>query len=371
MALLNRRVPRTAAIAVALTSGCALALTGTGTATAGSGDVTGTRDGSHVTSLPLAKGLYQSAYSERNDVLWATASVGQPPAPVTGSQLLRIDPETLEVEASYTPPANGTVEAVYGIDVDDEHNTVWVTNTRDNSVAVYSQRTGRHIVTLPDVNHSREVVVDEKRDVVWASSFSDGALVAFDSRTFEEIRRVTVQGSGPTGLTVDERTGTVYAADHTHSRIIEVAPGSRTPRLIPTGGGPLSIALSADGRSAYTADQTSGTLSVVDLRKGTVARSVETGGGAKSVAVEPCSGRVLVVNRLAGSLSVVDPRAGRVVETVATRALPNHVKATGDGTAFVVDKSGSGPAGEDGLTRIRISPETPLRHGPTGLRPGC
>lgn len=152
-----------------------------------------------MTSVPLAPGLYQSAYSERNGVLWATASVGQPPAPVTGSQLLRIDPGTLEVQAAYTPPTSGTVEAVYGIDVDDEHDTLWVTNTRDNSVAVYSQSTGRHLVTRQNVNHSREVVVDEKRDLVWASAFGDGALVAFDTRTFKEVRRVTVEGAGPPG----------------------------------------------------------------------------------------------------------------------------------------------------------------------------
>lgn len=151
----------------------------------------------------MAQGLYQSAYSERNDALWATASVGPPPAPVTASRLLRIDPDTLEVDAAYTPPTNGTVEAVYGIDVDDEHNTLWVANTRNNSVPVYSQRTGRHLVTRPDVKHSREVVVDERRDVVWASAYGEGALVAFDSRTFREIRRVTVKGSGPTGLAVN------------------------------------------------------------------------------------------------------------------------------------------------------------------------
>lgn len=365
MPSLNRRVRRVAATTVAFAFGSALTLAGT--ATAG----TGTPTGSHVTSVPLAQGLYQSAYSERNDVLWATASVGQPPAPVTGSQLLRIDPGTLEVEAAFTPPVNGTVEAVYGIDVDDEHNTLWVTNTRNNSVAVYSQRTGRHLATRPGVNHSREIVVDEKRDVVWTSSFSDGALVAFDSRTFKEIKRVSIEGTGPTGLVVNERTGAVYAADFTNSQIIEVTPGSKAPRLIPTGGGPLSIALSGDGRTAYTADQASGTLSVVDLRKGTVIRSVATGEGAKAVAVEPCSGRVLVANRLAGNLSVVDPGTGTVVETVPTHAYPNHVKVAGRNTAYVVDKSGSGPAGEDGLTRIRLSSKTPLRHEATGARPAC
>lgn len=356
MASLNRHVRRAAATAVALAA--CTALTPAGTATAG----TSTLHSPHVTTVPLAQGLYQSAYSERNDVLWATASVGQPPAPTTGSQLLRIDPSTLEVEAAYTPPSASTVEAVYGIDVDDEHNTLWVTNTRNNSVAVYSQRTGRHLATRPDVNHSREVVVDERRDLVWASSFSDGALVAFDSRTFKEIRRVTVEGSGPTGLAVDERSGTVYAADFTNSRIIELTPGSSAPRIIPTGTGPLSISLSRDGRTAYTADQGSGTLSVVDLRSGKVARSVPTGDGAKSVATEPCSGNVLVVNRLANSVSVVDPRVGSVVETVATSALPNHVKVTDDSTAYVLDKSASGSAGEDGLTRIRLG---------SGAHKGC
>ncbi|HWU07116.1 MAG TPA: YncE family protein [Streptomyces sp.] len=367
MPSLHRRARRVTATAVALAFSSALALAGTGTATAG----TTTPAGSHVTSVPLAQGLYQSAYSERNDVLWATASVGQPPAPVTGSQLLRIDPNSLEVEAAFTPPANGTVEAVYGIDVDDEHNTLWVTNTRNNSVAVYSQRTGRHLATRANVNHSREIVVDEKRNVVWSSSFSDGALVAFDSRTFKEIKRVTIEGSGPTGLVVNERTGAVYAADFTNNQIIEVTPRSRAPRLIPTGSGPLSIALSSDGRIAYTADQASGTLSVVDLRKGAVVRSVATGEGAKSVAVEPCSGSVLVVNRLAGNLSVVDPGTGTVVETVTTGAYPNHVKVADRNTAYVLDKSGSGPAGEDGLTRIRLNSKAPLGREAAEARPVC
>ncbi|MEU1125319.1 hypothetical protein ABZ371_17590 [Streptomyces sp. NPDC005899] len=134
--------------------------------------------GSPVTSAPLVPGLYQSAYSARNDVLWATAAVGQPPAPLTSSRLLRIDPDTLEVEAAYSPPVTDTVEAVYGIDVDDEHNTVWVTDTRSNSVAVYSQRTGEHLATRHDVAHAREVVVDERHDTVWASAFGDGTLVA-------------------------------------------------------------------------------------------------------------------------------------------------------------------------------------------------
>ncbi|MGW7082816.1 YncE family protein [Streptomyces sp. NPDC054871] len=340
---------RSIAIAVSLAAGSALASSGTaGATTAGTA--------SPVTSSPIAPGLYQSAYSERNDALWVASSVGQPPAPVTESRLLKVDPDTLRVEKSYAPVANaatGAVQSVYGVAVDDEHNTVWTTNTRDNSVSVYSQRTGKHLATLPGVTHSREIVVDERRDLVWASAFGDGTLVAFDSGTFKEKRRVTVPGAGPTGLAVNERSGSVYAADHTGDQIIEVSPKGESPRLIPTGDGPLSVALSKNGRTAYTGDQTAGTVSVVDLREGAVTRSVASGGGTKSVAVDHRSGHVLAVNRLSATVTVVDPRKGAVVRTVATAALPNHVHVA-EGTAYVVDKSASGPAGEDLMTRISV-----------------
>ncbi|MCX4672187.1 YncE family protein [Streptomyces sp. NBC_01381] len=355
MTSITRRIRRTAAVAVALAAGSSLALPATATAHSGHASAPSGSAGSTVDSAPLVKGLYQSAYSERNNVLWATAAVGRPP--VTNSSLLKVDPSTLKVEATYTPPVTneetGAVEAVYGVAVDDEHNTVWTTNTRDNSVAVYSQRTGKHLASLPGVNHAREIVVDEKHDLVWASGFGDGTVVAFDTRTYKEKKRVTVEGASPTGLAVNEKTGAAYAADLKSDRIIEITPKGESPRFIPVGDGPISVALSKDGRTAYTADQAAGSLSVVDLRAGAVTKTVPTGAGALSVATDRRSGHVLVANRTPGNITVVDPREGTVVETLATGANPNHIQVT-DGAAYAVDKSGSGPEGQDQVHRIGL-----------------
>ncbi|MEU8686741.1 YncE family protein [Streptomyces sp. NPDC048611] len=345
------RIRRTTAIAVSLAAGSTLALTGTATADTPSGNPCGPV----ARSAPVAKGLYQTAYSERNHVLWATSSVGEPP--VTNSSLVKLDPHTLKVEATYRPPVTdpetGAVEAVYGIAVDDEHNTVWTTNTRDNSVGVYSQRTGKRLATLPGVHHAREVVVDEKHNLAWASSFADGSVIAFDTRTYTEKRRVTLAGSSPAGMAVDERTGTAYATDFANDRIIEIAPRAKSPRLIPTGDSPLSIALSKDGSTAYSADQSAGTVSVINLRKGAVTRTVPTGAGAKSVATDPRSGRVLVANRSTSTVTVVDPRKGTVVDSLTTGANTNHVHVA-HGAAFVTAKSGSGPEGQDLLHRFPL-----------------
>ncbi len=185
MPRITPRIRRTAALAVALVAGGALAPA----AQADSGAAAAA-----ATSVPATKGLYQSTYSERNHALWTASAVGRPP--VTTSALTRLDQGTLAVEATYTPPVTdtdtatdtdtGAVEAVYGIALDDEHNTVWVTNTRNNSVAVYGQRNGAHLATLPNVAHAREIVVDERHDTVWASGFGDGSVVGFDSRTYKE-----------------------------------------------------------------------------------------------------------------------------------------------------------------------------------------
>ncbi|WP_299536176.1 YncE family protein [uncultured Streptomyces sp.] len=344
---------RIRSIATVVVMGTSLALTGTVTAQASSHSATATATAETFT---LGKGLYQTAYSERNHVLWATTAVGRPP--VTSSSLLKVDPRTLAVKQTITPPTTnattGAVEAVYGVAVDDEHNTVWTTNTRDNSVAVYDQRTGAHLATLPGVAHAREIVVDERHNTVWASAFGEGSVVAFDSRTLKEKERLTVEGSAPTGLALNEKTGDLYAADLNNDRVIEFGHKDDEPRFLPAGDGPISVSLSKNGKTAYTANQTSGDLSVIDLKKGAVAATVATGAGALAVATDEKSGRVLVANRTAANVTIVDPKKAAVVQTLATAANPNHIEIA-NGSAYVVDKSGAGADGQDQVTRIRLA----------------
>lgn len=343
-------------------SGCASTSTPTSSASSlpSAATSTSTSSPSVATTPPtikatvLAAGLYQSSYSARNGTLWVTASTMKP---TPASALIKIDARTEQVTARYAPPvvdpATGKLEAVFGVAVDDAHDNVWVTNTLNNSVAVYRQIDGAHLATLPDVGHSREVIVDEARNVAWASAFGGAALVAFDTDTLKEKRRIKLEGSGPAGLALDRRSGTLYAADLKKNQIIEISSDHDTPRFLPTGEKSTSIALSRDGRTAFTADQGSGTLSVVDLEKGVVRGTIPTGKGALCVAVDPASGKVLVANRGASTISVVDVDKNVVTDTLPTNANPNHI-GFGGGAAWVVDKSAAGPDGKDTLYRVTL-----------------
>ncbi len=99
------------------------------------------QDRFEVVSKSLVPGLYQVDYGAKHDTLFVTSAFGRQ---VAQSELVKVDPKTLEILARVklerTPDNDeGVVYAAYGIGVDDENGTVWVTNTRVGSVAVYSQ----------------------------------------------------------------------------------------------------------------------------------------------------------------------------------------------------------------------------------------
>ncbi|MER7665840.1 YncE family protein [Streptomyces sp. NPDC096193] len=352
----DRSVMRRRVLLVAAVSATCV-LVPVSTATAAAPASVHTRPEHHtVDSAELTQGLYQSAYSARNNSLWVTSAVGFPP--VTQSQLLKVDPRNLKVTAAFEPPvtdaATGAREAVYGVAVDDEHNTVWTTNTVDNSLAVYSQRTGRHLTTVPGVKHPRDVFVDARRNLVWTSGLEDGSIVAFDTRTHQEKKRITVPGAAPAGLAVDTHTGTVLAADLANSRLIVIRPGAGTPTFVTVGQGAIDVALSPDGTTAYTANQGAGSVSVVDLRAGVVRKEIPTGAGSLAVATDDRTGHVFVANRGSGTTTVVDPCKGTVIVDLPTGANTNHV-ALHRGTAYVVDKAAAGAAALDSIHRIRTT----------------
>ena len=308
-------------------------------------------------SNKLVQGLYQSAYSAASDAVFVTSAVGRPP--VTQSQLLKVDPKTLKVVKAITPAQvpdakGGSVFAVYGVGVDDANGTVWVTNTRQDSVAVYRQSDLSLVHQFPvgTVPHARDVVVDAKHGKVFASATGEDHLSVFDAKTFKALEPITL-ASGvddekfvPMSLVLDEASGKLFTVSigTPEAAVIDVASG-KVDKVIDLGN-----SISASG-VAYDAQQNR--LSV-DVASGKVLHDVAVGAGALNVAFDPKAGLAYVTNRGAGTVTVVD-RSGKVVGNLDGGTFPNHVRADGKGNVFAVNKSrGTDDAKGDRITRIAL-----------------
>ncbi|MGN7838466.1 YncE family protein [Stenotrophomonas sp. 22385] len=314
----------------------------------------------------LVQGLYQSAYSAGSNALFVTSAVGRPP--VTQSQLLKVDPATLKVVKAITPAQvpgakGGSVFAVYGVGVDDANGTVWVSNTRQDTVAVYRQSDLSLVHQFPAgaVPHARDVVVDAKRGKVFASAAGEDHLSVFDAKSFKALAPITL-ASGvddekfvPMSLALDEASGKLFTVSigTPEAAVIDVASG-KVEKVIDLGNSISASGVAFDGRRnrLYVASQGTDNLLIVDVASGNVLHDVPVGAGALNVAFEPVSGLAYVTNRGAGTVTVVDGD-GKVVGNLDGGTFPNHVREDGKGNVFAVNKSrGAEDPKGDRITRI-------------------
>lgn len=332
-----------------------------------------------VASNPLAPGLYQAAYSNRNNSAFVTRAVGRPP--VKQSELLKVDPKTLEIVARATPPAapapeprpgqepgEGGLYAVYGVAVDDANGNVWVTNTRQNTVAVYRQSDLSLVKQFPvgAVPHSRDVVVDPARNRAYVSAVEEPVVAVFDTRTLQQLDGIRIESTqsgekfAPTSLDLDAATGKLYTVSigTSEAAVIDAAAG-KVDKVFPltNARSAVGVAWDPDHKRLLVTAQGSDNLLILDPQTGKTVHDVYVGAGALNVAYDPASKLAYVSNRAAGTVAVVDAQ-GQVVANLEGGTFPNHVTKGPKGTVLAVNKS----RGEDDPNGDRITRIAPKAH---------
>ncbi len=96
-----------------------------------------------------------------------------------------------------------------------------------------------------------------------------------------------------------------------------------------------------DGSKAYVANIGSGSVSVVDVRTGSV-NTVVCAPGTEGIDVSPDGRWVWATNRADDSISVIDTRTDRVTATIRTGSFPIRVKFTPDGAYALVSNAQDG-----------------------------
>ena len=321
-------------------------------------------NGSVANIIQGLPGQFQVGYSKKNHKLFVP-TVGARGG--LASSLARVDADTLQTEAFAELPVKKNDKgqygytSAYGVTVDDVDGTVWVTNTTDNSVAVYDQQTLKLIwsnegVKKDDPNwieHPRSVLVDHES----GKAFVTGRFFvsAIDLKT-KQVEKIQLEGAPDGGTRYISMNlfldgGKLYVPERTGGKLFVVDTKTfKVEKTIQTQGEdstvevrPSDVAVDHSLNEIYVSSQgvkgVNSGISVYDLTTGEFKKFVKFGTQALALEHDEDRDLVYVTDFGTGKVAVFDGRADEVIgEVEMNGAAANDVTLLKDGSVLVVDK---------------------------------
>ena len=309
-------------------------------------------------------GQFQVGYSKKNHKLFVP-TVGARGG--LASSLARVDADTLQTEAFAELPVKKNDKgqygytSAYGVAVDDVDGTVWVTNTIDNSVAVYDQQTLKLIWTNEGVKegdpnwieHPRSVLVDHES----GKAFVTGRFFvsAIDLKT-KQVEKIQLEGAPDGGTRYVSMNlfldgGKLYVPERTGGKLFVVDTKTfKVEKTIQTQGEdstvevrPSDVAVDHSLNEIYVSSQgvkgVNSGISVYDLTTGEFKKFVKFGTQALALEHDEDRDLVYVTDFGTGKVAVFDGRADEVIgEVEMNGAAANDVTLLKDGSVLVLDK---------------------------------
>ncbi|QXW98668.1 LPXTG cell wall anchor domain-containing protein [Rothia mucilaginosa] len=321
-------------------------------------------NGSVANIIQGLPGQFQVGYSKKNHKLFVP-TVGARGG--LASSLARVDADTLQTEAFAELPVKKNDKgqygytSAYGVTVDDVDGTVWVTNTTDNSVAVYDQQTLKLIWTNEGVQkddpnwieHPRSVLVDHES----GKAFVTGRyfVSAIDLKT-KQVEKIQLEGAPDGGTRYISMNlfldgGKLYVPERTGGKLFVVDTKTfKVEKTIQTQGEdstvevrPSDVAVDHSLNEIYVSSQgvkgVNSGISVYDLTTGEFKKFVKFGTQALALEHDEDRDLVYVTDFGTGKVAVFDGRADEVIgEVEMNGAAANDVTLLKDGSVLVVDK---------------------------------
>ncbi|SIT86803.1 Vgb family protein [Pontibaca methylaminivorans] len=311
-------------------------------------------------AVKVTPGVYQVAHSANNDTVFVASAVGRPPE--GSSSIAKLDAATLEVLAQTDPGDFGA----FGIGVDDANDTVWVTNTRHNAVAVYTQGDLSLIKQFETdtVEKPRDVVIDETRGRAYVSTHRN-RIESFDTETLEKLDGFELQSEqrgesfAAMSLALDQVGGQLYTVSlrTPEAARIDLDSGEVTIFALPGVKNPSGVDIDPRTGRIFVASQGSDNVIAINGESGQLLFDTRVGAGPLNIAFDVVSGQLFVASRASDTITVLDGSSGKIRANLDGGPFPNHLIVTPDGTVFSVNKA-RGQDDSNGDRLSRIAPDT-------------
>lgn len=284
----------------------------------------------------VANGLYQIVFSEKSNSLYV-AGVGRRGSDEK-AKIFKLDPKTLDV--------TGTIDVseapAYGLGLNDKTQTLYSSNTRNNSVSAIDLKTNKVIATITngkDKSHTREVIVDEGTNKVYVSNMTDVWVIDGATNKFSHL--IEGVGEGVTGLSLNKEKQLLYITNMgTDTVTVYDLKASKVSATLPSGGkAPINILHDSKGKRLLVVNQGSGDLTVLN-EAGKLLQTIPTGAGALSLNFNASKNLIYVANRTAGTTSIIDGKTYQVISSLKTGTYPQTIAIDQkSGVVFVTNKA--------------------------------
>jgi YVTN family beta-propeller protein len=214
--------------------------------------------------------------------------------------------------------------------------TLIVTNKSPSTATIIDVATGQALATLPTGNNPHEVVLSANGRTAVITDYGTGSaptLTVIDVPAKSVVRTISLgQYTAPHGIAwLPGDSLVAVTSERTQNVVIVAVASGEIRKAIPTQhAGSHMVAVTGDGRRAWTGDIGSNTVSELDVQAGTYLRSITVPNQPEAINVTPDGREVWVGSNATGKVSVVDPATGTVTTAAEGVSWPYRVLFTPD-----------------------------------------
>lgn len=232
-----------------------------------------------------------------------------------------------------------------------------VGNKGEDSLSFIDLRSGLELGRAATGKAPHEIAVSPDGRQAAVVAYGARSIDIFDVATRRKLKTIDLSpNDGPHGLIWLADGRLIATTERSQSlTVVDPAAGTVAASIKTNQQGTHMVAVSNDGRTAYTANIPAGTVSVVDLAGGRKLRDIAVGGKPEGIALS-IDGRTLWVADLESPrVQAFDTASFERLAEVATGEMPIRVAASPDGRWIVTSNVGSGSLTIiDAATRQRV-----------------
>ncbi len=168
-------------------------------------------------------------------------------------------------------------------------------------------------------------------DRIFVSNEKDNSIAVLDGKTLQIVKTVPV-GARPRGIVLSKDGKSLYICASDADRIEVLDLGSLTvTRRLPSGPDPEFFTQSPDGKTLYVSNENDNMVSVVDIGEGRIQSEIPVGIEPEGMGISPDGKTLVNTSETTNMAHFIDTATHKVVANVLVDSRPRYAEWTADG----------------------------------------